>query len=264
MRVNLSLSTYVIAGLIIGLNGCSIHNGRYQQRHDSTPQRLPTAAELHDAVPKPEPQSRGGNKHYTVRGKSYQVLANADGFKQRGIASWYGNKFHGHLTSNGEIYNMYSMSAAHKSLPLPTYLKVKNLANNKSVIVRVNDRGPFHDNRIIDLSYSAAYKLDMLTTGTAEVEITAITDFRHQQNTLQIANNNESTTTYIQIFATESQTLAQKTANGLSALYQQPVSWQQADGVYRIKMGPFAQETDITQLLITLKQNGYPQAFRTQ
>jgi rare lipoprotein A len=94
-----------------------------------------------------------------------------------GIASWYGKKFHGHLTSNGEIYNMYGMSAAHKNLPLPTYLKVTNLANSKSVIVRVNDRGPFHQNRIIDLSYSAAYKLDMLKTGTAKVKISAITEF---------------------------------------------------------------------------------------
>ena len=151
--------------------------GRYQQKHDSIPTRLPSSHELEDAIPRAEPPSRGGNKNYQVRGKNYQVLASAKGFEQTGTASWYGKKFHGHLTSNGEIYNMYGMSAAHKNLPLPTYVKVTNTANNKSVIVRVNDRGPFHQNRVIDLSYSAAFKLDMLKTGTAQVRIQAITEF---------------------------------------------------------------------------------------
>ncbi len=163
--------------LMIFVSACSTHTGRYQQQHDSTPTRLPNASELHDATPRAEAPSRGGNKNYQVHGKHYQVLKSAKNFKQTGIASWYGRKFHGHLTSNGEIYDMYAMSAAHKSLPLPTYVKVVNNNNGRSVIVRVNDRGPFHQNRIIDLSYSAAYKLDMLNTGTANVTITAVTDF---------------------------------------------------------------------------------------
>lgn len=160
------------------LSACS--SDRYQQKHDSTPTRLPSEAELKDAIARAEPYSRGGNKNYQVFGKPYKVLTSAQGFEQTGLASWYGNKFHGHLTSNGEIYDMYTMSAAHKNLPLPTYLKVTNTVNNKSVIVRVNDRGPFHRSRIIDLSYSAAYKLDMLKTGTAHVKITAITDFNKE------------------------------------------------------------------------------------
>ena len=122
----------LILCLIILLGACS-SSGRYQQKYDSSPNRLPSAHELHDATPRKEAVSKGGNKHYTVRGKHYQVLKNAEGFKQTGIASWYGKKFHGHLTSNGERYNMYAMSAAHKNLPLPTYVKVTNLANQKSV-----------------------------------------------------------------------------------------------------------------------------------
>lgn len=128
-----------------------------------------------DAVPRDEPRSRYGNgPDYRVNGHSYQVMNSSYGYQQTGVASWYGKKFHGRMTSNQEPYDMYGMTAAHKSLPLPTYVRVKNLRNNKSVVVRVNDRGPFVDNRIIDLSYSAAKKLDMITTGTSLVEVTAI------------------------------------------------------------------------------------------
>src|SRR5210317_373680 len=131
-----------------------------------------------DAVPRPEPRSKYGNGPvYEVLGKRYTVMPSADGYRERGVASWYGNKFHGNLTSNREIYDMYAMTAAHKTLPLPTYVNVRNLRNNKSVVVRVNDRGPFVHNRIIDLSYAAALKLDMIRDGTSLVEITAI-DFR--------------------------------------------------------------------------------------
>lgn len=134
-----------------------------------------------DAVPKLEPRSRYGNGRdlgngpgYEVFGQWYSVMDSSADYKERGIASWYGKKFHGNLTSNREVYDMYEMTAAHKSLPLPTYVRVKNLRNNKSIVVRVNDRGPFIGNRIIDLSYSAALKLDMVQDGTAMVEVTAI------------------------------------------------------------------------------------------
>ena len=109
-----------------------------------------------------------------VHGKRYYVLDSAQGFKERGIASWYGNKFHGNQTSNGEIYDMYAMTAAHKRLPLPTYVKVTNLNNQRSITVRVNDRGPFHEGRVIDLSWAAAKKLGIDKTGTAPVEVVAI------------------------------------------------------------------------------------------
>jgi rare lipoprotein A len=128
-----------------------------------------------DAIPRPEPRSRYGNGPvYEVFGQRYTVLNSSAGYKERGVASWYGNKFHGKLTSNQEVYDMHAMTAAHKSLPLPSYVRVRNLRNNKSVVVRVNDRGPFVDNRIIDLSYSAARKLDMIKDGTSLVEVEAI------------------------------------------------------------------------------------------
>ena len=148
-----------------------------KQAHDGPPAsgsahppRLPA-----DAVPRKEPRSRYGNPpSYDVFGVRYEVLQTSYGYKERGVASWYGKKFHGRKTSSQEPYNMYAMTAAHKTLPLPTYVRVRNLQNNKSIVVRVNDRGPFVDNRIIDLSYSAAIKLDMIGSGTGLVEITAL------------------------------------------------------------------------------------------
>ena len=116
----------------------------------------------------------GNGPVYEVFGQRYVVMDSGSGYSERGVASWYGEKFHGRLTSNREPYDMYAMTAAHKTLPLPTYVRVRNLRNNKSVIVRVNDRGPFVSNRIIDLSYAAASKLDMVKDGTSLVEITAI------------------------------------------------------------------------------------------
>lgn len=142
---------------------------------DGAPKAPIDVSSVPNAIPKDEPQSRYGNpESYVVFGKRYYVLNSSKGFVERGIASWYGTKFHGKRTSSGETYDMYAMSAAHKTLPLPTYVQVTNLENNKSVIVRVNDRGPFHENRIIDLSYAAASKLDILPTGTALVEVRAI------------------------------------------------------------------------------------------
>jgi rare lipoprotein A len=133
-------------------------------------------ASIPDAVPRVEPRSALGNPpFYDVLGKRYFVLANAEGYKERGVASWYGPTFHAKNASNGDPYDMYAMTAAHKTLPLPAYARVTNLANGRSVVVRVNDRGPFVGNRIIDLSYTAAYKLDMLRAGTAFVEVEAVT-----------------------------------------------------------------------------------------
>lgn len=123
-------------------------------------------------VPRPEPHSRKGNPpFYEVLGKRYFVLSSSVGYLERGVASWYGPGFHKVRTSNGETYDMYGMSAAHKTLPLPAYVRVTNLQNGRNVVVRVNDRGPFVGNRIIDLSYTAASKLDMLRNGTAMVEV---------------------------------------------------------------------------------------------
>jgi len=231
--------------LMMLLTACS--SSRYKHTHDSTPTRSPNQAELTDAIARAEPHSRGGNKDYQVRGVNYQVLNSAKYFEQIGTASWYGNKFHGHLTSNGEIYDMYSMSAAHKHLPLPTYLTVTNLANNKSVVVRVNDRGPFHQNRIIDLSFSAAYKLDMLKTGTAKVKITAITELGQKS--------------VIQVFATSNVKLAKATANDLAKKYSKKVNYPEKEGIYRIQIEPLSDKNKQKLLLKKLQENGYPNAY---
>ena len=132
-------------------------------------------AAIGDAQPRVETRTRRGNPPvYTVLGQTYQLLRSAAGYRERGVASWYGPDFHAKNTANGEAYDMYAMTAAHRTLPIPVYLKVTNLANGKSVTVRVNDRGPFKHNRIVDLSYTAAMKLGMLNKGTAFVEVEAI------------------------------------------------------------------------------------------
>ncbi len=127
-----------------------------------------------DVIPRAEPLNRMANRPYAVLGNNYVPLEVPGNYKERGTASWYGKKFHGQPTSTGEIYNMYAMTAAHPTLPIPSYARVTNLANNKSVIVRVNDRGPFLHGRIIDLSYTAAYKLRIIENGSAEVEVESL------------------------------------------------------------------------------------------
>ena len=124
-----------------------------------------------DAIPRNEKFHSGANKPYTVFGRSYAPALNNDPFRQTGIASWYGRKFHGNMTSNGQIYDMYAMTAAHPTLPLPSYVRVTNPANARSVVVRVNDRGPFHSDRIIDLSYAAAHRLDIVRRGSGQVTV---------------------------------------------------------------------------------------------
>ena len=140
---------------------------------DSAPQHgIPDVDEIPEPEVRDEAHSRYGNRSpYMVLGKQYTVLDSARGYDETGIASYYGNKFHGRRTSNLEVYDMYAFSAAHKTLPLPSYARVTNLANGKSVVVRVNDRGPFHEGRIIDLSYAAAVKLGVDRAGTARVEV---------------------------------------------------------------------------------------------
>ena len=127
-----------------------------------------------DAVPRDEPLHRYANRPYTVFGKEYVPLASLQSFRQRGLASWYGKRFHGQKTSSGETYDMYAMSAAHPTLPIPSYARVTHAGNGRSVVVRINDRGPFHAGRIIDLSYAAAHKLGFVHLGSAEVELESI------------------------------------------------------------------------------------------
>ena len=152
-------------------------------KKDSAPKKPTRIDRAEKVVPKVEPKSKYGNpESYVVFGQRYHTLPSAKGYIEQGIASWYGTKFHGRRTSSGETYDMYAMTAAHKTLPLPTYARVTNKKNGRSIIVRINDRGPFHENRIIDLSYAAATKLGIVTTGTGLVEVIAIDPSRQATN----------------------------------------------------------------------------------
>lgn len=174
-----ALATLVLAGCASSPTPAPAgtdHSSRYTITQDRAPDGNFDVSGLSDAVPVYQAPVRAGNKSpYTVWGKHYSVLDSNDGYVAQGTASWYGEKFHGHKTSNGERFDMYEMSAAHKSLRIPGYAKVTNLANGRSVIVRVNDRGPFHGDRLIDLSYAAAKKLGYQSNGTARVEVASIT-----------------------------------------------------------------------------------------
>ncbi len=139
---------------------------------DGPPESVPVdIAAIPDAVPRDEPYHRYANRPYTVFGRSYAPVVNDDPMRERGLASWYGRKFHGQKTSSGEVYDMFAMTAAHKTLPIPSYAKVTSVANGRSVVVRVNDRGPFHDGRVIDLSYAAAAKLGIANPGSGLVDV---------------------------------------------------------------------------------------------
>ncbi|MGB3394709.1 MAG: septal ring lytic transglycosylase RlpA family protein, partial [Stenotrophomonas sp.] len=143
---------------------------------DSTPEHVPDVACIPEPLVRNEPRSATGNKSpYVVLGREYRVLDKVDDYSERGTASYYGAKFHGRLTSNREVYDMYAFTAAHKTLPLPSFARVTNLDNGESVVVRVNDRGPFHDGRVIDLSYAAAVRLGITQRGTGRVEVRALT-----------------------------------------------------------------------------------------
>tara|TARA_B110000196_G_C21005879_1_gene595328 strand:+ start:12 stop:836 length:825 start_codon:yes stop_codon:yes gene_type:complete len=223
---------------------------------DKAPSKQVDVSKIPNATPKDEPKSRYGNpKSYVVFGKRYYVMESNKGFVEKGIASWYGTKFHGRRTSSGETYDMYGMTAAHKSLPLPTYVEVINLKNNKKIIVKINDRGPFHENRIIDLSYTAAIKLDILKNGTGLVEIRAIgteqigtidSDKRSSViNTSVIKNEGRF---YIQVGSFSNLINAEDLKQKLKSIGQGMVSIIEVvvseSILYRVKIGPF---TDIDQ-----------------
>jgi rare lipoprotein A len=163
-------AAFAILGLVLAGSGC----GDVFTRAKPQP-RVVDHARIEDAVPRTEALSRYGNpEYYEVEGRRYYPLKSAAGYVERGVASWYGSDFHGRRTSSGEPYDMHAMTAAHRLLPLPTYVQVRNVANGAQAVVRVNDRGPFKDNRIIDLSYAAATKLGVTGPGTALVELRAI------------------------------------------------------------------------------------------
>ena len=186
MRAEGGLGKAATAGMIAAvllLGGCFGPRDPGFGLGDGPPARPLDAAGIPDAVPRAEPRSKSGNPpFYEVRGQRYYVMNDAAGYRESGVASWYGTKFHGRRTSSGEPYDMYAMTAAHKTLPLPSYVRVTHRGNGRSVVVRVNDRGPFIGDRVIDLSYAAAVRLGMHNEGTAPVENAARLQARLVEN----------------------------------------------------------------------------------
>lgn len=252
MKTN-SRPTALLLGLMLVVTGCSTTRPGGYFEDDGPHARVPVdISNIPDAVPRDEPPSRSGNKPYAVRGVSYTPLGSAQGYRERGVASWYGKKFHGRKTSNGETYDMYAMTAAHKTLPLPSYVRVRNLRNGRSVIVRVNDRGPFLHNRLIDLSYAAAHRLGILGTGTGIVEVegldgnepapTVATRERPPRIAVATAPPESAPRLYLQAGAFTVRENAETLRNRLAAADFKPVHIEpgQVDGnpVFRVRIGP--------------------------
>ncbi|MGF1907976.1 septal ring lytic transglycosylase RlpA family protein [Vibrio kasasachensis] len=230
---------------------------RYELKDDVAPEKPMSVEHIEETIPQYEPYSLGGNKNYTVRGQRYQIVKNVEGFKQQGQASWYGKKFHGHQTSNGEVYDMYSMTAAHKELPLPSYVKVTNKDNGKSTIVRVNDRGPFHSGRIIDLSFAAATKLDVIKTGTANVAIEVITVKRPTEKVkIQALPQYQ-----IQVASSQHQDRVETLAQDLGHKLSVASSVNSNKEIYRVILGPFDDYALTQKTLEQVKLLGYSSAF---
>lgn len=241
---------------------------------DAFPDNPPDVSQVPDAEPVAEPPSKYGNKSpYTVLGETYVLLPSAKGYRETGKASWYGKKFHGLRTSSGDHYDMFKMSAAHRTLPLPSYVRVTNLANNKSVVVKVNDRGPFHSERIMDLSYAAAVRLDMLKTGTAYVRLEAIDPDDYRTAGGRSSRTTASTTSkddvpaepahfYVQVGAFKEAANAAALQNRLMDLVYAPVGIANSGSpaVSRVQVGPFFTREDAEKVSQIIRQNdlGHP------
>lgn len=219
---------------------------------DGPPQFEPEKQYL-PTYPKLEPVSRYGNRAtYDVDGKQYHVMASSKGYRAKGLASWYGTKFHKQKTSSGEVYDLHAMTAAHKTLPLPTYVKVTNLENNRELLVKVNDRGPFHSDRIIDLSYAAAKKLGILAKGTGLVEIEAI----NPEGVVHVPLKY-----FIQTGAYSQKNIAEKRAGSISSLIQKPAFVEFHNQLYIVKTGPFDTQMELQQYKHKLAKMGYQETF---
>lgn len=264
-NVTSGLKLSSISLFLLLLAGCATTHpstGMYHTSQDGAPQINVDVSKIPDAVPKVEPLSKYGNPPcYVVDGEKYTVLKTAEGYDQTGIASWYGTKFYKQYTSNREIYNPLDMTAASKVLPLPTYVQVTNLENGNKIIVRVNDRGPFKENRIIDLSYVAAKKLGVTPKGTALVEVKAIDPCNPQATlaaptTVPVGNPQ----IYIQIGAFSVQQNADNLQNQIKQLTQYPVIIQTATKngapLYRVQIGPVPDVDSTDSLHDELKQDG--------
>ena len=238
---------------------------------DDAPQNPRDVSAIPNAVPRNEPLSRYGNPaSYVVYGKRYHTLASGKGYKERGVASWYGTKFHGKRTSSGEPYDLYGMTAAHKTLPLPTYVEVTNLDNDRSVILKVNDRGPFHDDRLIDLSYTAAVKLGIAGHGTGRVEVTAIDTGTPAMETTAApiaapvipaaASQPGDSALYLQVGAFSDRENAERLQRKIETQSVGAVNIVENPGangtLYRVQVGPLSDTSELDRVARTLKPLG--------
>ncbi len=228
-----------------------------------------------DAVPRDEPLARYGNHTpYEVFGKKYYVLPSNEGYHEKGVASWYGSKFHGRRTSSGEPYDMHLATAAHKTLPLPSYAEVTNLDNGRKVIVKINDRGPFKDDRLIDMSYGAALRLDMVATGTARVDVRVIDVSAAGATTTSPVSATGATTastvtgsveeagTWLQAGAYGRREGAEKLAGQLEQAELIPVSIHQLDELFRVWLGPFTSNSEVESVIARAIELGFDRPHR--
>ncbi len=273
LSASLSAFRQLLLGLVLaGIFGCSTTPQMVEK--DGAGKAIDTSL-IPNATPKPEIVTKAGNKSpYEVFGKTYWVLPSNRGYKESGVASWYGTKFHGRLTSNGEIYNMYGMTAAHKSLPIPSYARVTNTENGRSIVVRINDRGPFHDERIIDLSYVGAMKLGYADKGTAKVIVEAIettptpdpkpitvtsSDTVPKTPTAKVAT--ADTGEYIQVGAFTNRATAQQLKKKISHLVNQPISLRTQDKLHKLWIGPIADKVELLSIKALLKKSANLSTF---
>lgn len=185
-RISLRITLFTCSLILAGCSTAPVIEDKDGLRQ-APPEPLDLAS-IPDAIPRVEPLSRYGNPaRYEVFGREYSTLKDHRGYREKGLASWYGSKFHGQRTSSGEPYDMFAMTAAHKTLPLPCYARVTNLKNGRSIVIKINDRGPFHAERLIDLSYTAAWKLGIIGEGTGLVEVKTIDPRDHEPTTIQVA-----------------------------------------------------------------------------
>jgi len=233
------------------------------------------AEDVSDAVPREEPLARYGNHSpYEVFGKKYTVMSSGAGYRERGVASWYGSKFHGRRTSSGEIYDMHLATAAHKSLPLPTYAQVTNLDNGRSVIVKVNDRGPFKGDRIIDMSYGAALRLGMIGTGTARVEVVALSPPFNSSGSRMVAAGSTGTTSpvdateghgiFLQMGAFDHRDGAESLIVELRKDSMVPVSINRDGGYHKVWLGPYLNEDQADAIILRAVELGFDRPHKVR
>ena len=269
--------------LALLLTGCGKSHVSYSP--SSTRDSAPSASSYPSNQPARLPSGNGGYQKtgnpYQIAGRWYYPLASADGYNKTGTASWYGTKFHGKKTANGERYDMHAMSAAHKTLPMPCMVRVTNLDNGRSVVVRVNDRGPFVKNRLIDLSYAAARSLGYDNAGTAPVRVEVLSNrmtsssannpvravSRPASPPVALASINSTAqrgAMYIQLGAFSSSTNAKRLKGELQRNYPSTAIYSKNGGyaeIYRVRIGPYDDEKDIESHVLSLQQQGYTNAI---